>query len=374
MDVSIVIPTFNESENVSVITKRICDALDDAAISSYEILFIDDSTDDTPAVLERLSEENTHVRFVHRTTDKGLGKAVVEGFKRADGQYLIVMDADLQHPPEVLPVVIQRLMEGIEVVIPSRFVPGGSDGGLSPVRKLISWTARTIGRISIRRMRDISDCTGGFFGVHRKVVENAPLDPIGWKILMEVLVKGDYTRVHEVPYKFVPRYAGDSKMSLREQWNYIRHIAKLVRSSPEDRRFYLFCLVGASGVIVNLGVLMLMLHVFHIHPLASSVVASLIAMANNFVWNDLVTWRGHSHAVWWRRALKFPMFALVSLIGIVVTALFAQGALWLHIPEEIGQLVGIVVSTLWGFLANNKWTWRKSESKHKKVKVTQEYV
>jgi dolichol-phosphate mannosyltransferase len=373
VDVSIVIPTFNESENVSIITKRIDDALAAASISSYEIWFIDDSVDNTPLVLEELSKQNPHVRYVHRTTDRGLGKAVVEGFQRASGQYLIVMDADLQHPPEVLPIVIQRLTEGIEVVIPSRFVPGGSDGGLSPVRKFISWTARAIGRVSIRRLRDISDCTGGFFGVQRTVVEDTALDPIGWKILMEVLVKGNYTRVHEVPYEFVPRYAGDSKMSMHEQWNYLRHVAKLVRSSPDDRRFYMFCFVGVLGVIVNLVVLSIMLHIFHMHPLASSIVASLVAMGNNFLWNDLVTWKGQGHAVWWRRALKFPLFAVVSGVGIAVTALFAQAALWLHLPEILGQLIGIVVATAWGFLANNKWTW-SNKVKQKKVKVTQEYV
>jgi dolichol-phosphate mannosyltransferase len=373
VDVSIVIPTFNESENVSLIAKRIDDALQAASILSYEVWFIDDSTDNTPEVLEALSNTNPHVQYVHRTADRGLGTAVVEGFKRANGKYLVVMDADLQHPPEILPVVIQRLMEGIEVVIPSRFVSGGSDGGLSPLRKLVSWTARTIGRVSIRRLRDISDCTGGFFGLHRNVVANADLDPVGWKILMEVLVKGDYTRVHEVPYRFVPRHSGDSKMSLREQWNYLRHIGKLVRSSPDDRRFYMFCCVGALGVVVNLFILAVLLHAFHMHPLASSVIASLVAMANNFLWNDLVTWKGHGHPVWWRRALQFPIFGLVSGVGIAVTALFAQAAIWLHLDEMLGQLIGIVAATAWGFLANNKWTWR-NQKKRKKVRVTQEFV
>jgi dolichol-phosphate mannosyltransferase len=373
VDVSIVIPTFNERENVSVIANRIDAALQAASTSSYEIWFVDDSTDDTPVVLEELSKRNSHVRYVHRDTDKGLGKAVVEGFQRANGKYFIVMDADLQHPPEILPTVIQRLREGIEIVIPSRFVSGGSDGGLSPIRKFVSWTARTIGRVSIRRLRDISDCTGGFFGVCRNVVVDAELDPIGWKILMEVLVKGDYSTVHEIPYQFVSRNAGESKMSMREQLNYLRHIAKLVRSSPEDGRFYMFCFVGALGVIVNLFVLAVMLHVFHIHPLASSVIASLVAMAHNFLWNDTVTWKGHKHPIWWRRALQFPLFAVVSLVGIAVTALFAQAAIWLHLNEMLGQLIGIVFATGWGFLANNRWTW-SSQEKRKKTKVTQEFV
>lgn len=373
VDLSIIIPTFNEGGNVRTMVERIRQVLERCQLS-YEIWFIDDSQDDTPEILANVAAIYPEVHYVHRTDERGLGTAVVTGFKLSCGRCLVVMDSDLQHPPELLPMIWERLQEGIEVVIPSRFVPGGSDGGLSPFRKLVSFSARMIGRISLRRLRNISDCTGGYFGIHRHVIEQADLNPIGWKILMEVLVNGSYETVHEIPYEFVSRSVGESKMSLKEQFNYIRHVMQLVKNSPEDRRFYMFCFVGAMGVVVNLIVMSIMLHIVGASSLLSSVTASLIAMGHNFLWNDRVTWKEHRQPVMWRRVIRFPLFMLVSAIGIAVTALFAQCADWLNVPGELGQLVGIMVSTVWGFMANNRWTWnqRGDRGREKKVTVTQE--
>ncbi|MCZ8516495.1 glycosyltransferase family 2 protein [Paenibacillus filicis] len=372
MELSIIIPTFNERENVRKITNRIMDVLRPIGCS-YEIFFVDDSRDDTPTVLEELSKNHHEVKYLHRQNGRGLGTAVVEGFKRTQGNFIIVMDADLQHPPELLPLIYRRLLQGIEVLIPSRFVEGGSDGGLNWFRKLVSWTARTIGRISIKRMRDISDCTGGYFGLHRSVIEGVTLDPVGWKILMEVLVKGKYQTVHEIPYSFEARDAGTSKMSTIEQWNYLKHIFKLVWSSPDDRRFYLFCMVGALGVLVNLMVLKLLLIIFLIHSLAASIGASCVAMLHNFLWNDNFTWKEKKQPIMWRRVLRLPQFIVISGVGIGITAAFAWLASWIGINIFLGQLAGIIVATSWNYLANNKWTWEASKSNRKaKITVTQE--
>lgn len=373
MDLSIIIPTFNESRNVGIITERIREALKPGKYN-YEIWFIDDSRDETPQILEQLSRKYPQVHYVHRENGRGLGTAVVEGFQQSSGKYMVVMDADLQHPPELLPVIAQRLREGIEVVIPSRFVPGGSDGGLNPFRKLVSWTARVIGQVFIKRLRHISDCTGGYFGLRRSVIEGADLDPIGWKILMEVLVKGKYKTVHEVPYAFTERNAGESKMSTHEQWNYIRHIGKLIVSSPEDRRFYLFCFVGLLGVFVNLIVLEILLHMLHLQPVTASVIASFIAMVNNYVWNDRLTWKDHAHSSPGRKLLQFVQFALISSVGIGITALFVKLFVWRHWTAVFGQLTGIIIATGWGYIANNYWTWSKNDSEPggSKIRVTHE--
>lgn len=372
MELSIVIPSFNEGPNVVEITKRIQASLNPLGCQ-YEICFVDDSHDETTMLLEALSKKFNEVHYVHREHGSGLATAVVEGFRKTCGMYIVVMDADLQHPPELLPQITKRLVEGIEVVIPSRFVNGGSDGGLSPVRKFVSWTARVIGQISIRRLRRISDCTSGYFGIQRSVIENVELDPIGWKILMEILVKGRYNTVHELPYSFVERNAGESKMSIREQWNYLRHIVRMIRKSPDDRRFYTFCFVGILGVVVNLIVMSLLLHVFHRHILSSSVASSLVAMTHNFIWNDRVTWKDHEDPVVWRRVVKFPLFVFISAIGVGITALCAQLAVWSHLSEILGQFVGIVISTGWGYAANSKLTWKKTTtSEVKQIVITHE--
>ncbi len=234
VDLSIIIPSFNESSNVETLSRKIMAVLSGLDIS-YEILFIDDSRDDTPVLLARLAQEFSQVRYVHRENNRGLGTAVVEGFLRSLADFMIVMDADLQHPPELLPEIFKQL-KTYDIVIPSRFIQGGDAGGLNVVRKFISWSARCLGRLLIKRLRDVSDCTGGYFGLRRSVIEGAPLDPIGWKILIEVLVKGQYASICELPYAFHARDAGDSKMGLKEQWNYLRHIVRLMGYKGRDQK------------------------------------------------------------------------------------------------------------------------------------------
>ncbi|AJY74606.1 glycosyltransferase [Paenibacillus beijingensis] len=377
MELSIIIPSFNERENVKIISGRIIESLKNQDCA-YEILFVDDSKDDTPIILEQLSKEHSQVRYIHRENGRGLGTAVVEGFNKSIGKKIIVMDSDLQHPPELIPLIFQRLKEGTDLIIPSRFVPGGSDGGLNTFRKFVSWTARTIGRISLKRMRNITDCTGGYFGLNRSILHNAQLDPIGWKILMEILVKCEYKTVHEIPYSFVSRHAGESKMSMKEQWNYLKHIAKLIWNSDEDRRFYLFCAIGALGVGVNLISLYILVNFLGLGDLRSSIIASFIAMVNNYLWNDNLTWKKYKKKSLKRRFFQFPKFLIVSVVGIGITALLAQTASWLDLNIFFGQFAGIVAATLWNFKANSLWTWSNkdtNESREKtKVIVSQEPV
>lgn len=374
MHLSIVIPTYNEKDNVCTITERIRTILKSENYP-YEILFMDDSTDDTPAVLEKLSAQYPEVRYFHRTNEKGLASAVVQGFKQSRGDHIIVMDADLQHPPELIPLIMKRLLRA-DIVIPSRFIEGGSDGGLNCLRKLISWTARSIGRFSIKRLRAISDCTSGYFGLKRQVITTTDLNPIGWKILMEVLVKGNYRSVHEIPYSFVARDAGESKMDFTEQLNYLRHIAKLVSNSPEDRRFFSFCLIGALGVLVNIASLAVLINMFELQGMIASVGASLLAMLHNFIWNDNVTWKERKQQVWWKRIMRLPMFMTISGLGIALTALFAQFFVWQHWNIYLGQLTGIFAATCWTYTANNKWTWNTNEKTitESQLIVTQEYA
>jgi len=224
MDLSIVIPTYNESSNLAVLVQRISSALSAIAGIRHEIIFVDDSTDDTPEVLQKLSEEYREVIFFHRHNMRGLGSAVVEGFKQSSGKWLVVMDADLQHPPELLPDIVKKLEAGSEIVIPSRFVKGGSDGGLNLSRKLVSLTARRLAWLLVKPLRGISDSTSGYFGLLREVIEGTDLQPSSWKILMEILVKGQYSKVLEIPYHFEARRAEDSKMNFREQWNFLQHL------------------------------------------------------------------------------------------------------------------------------------------------------
>ncbi len=372
MDLSIIIPTFNEENSVNLIIKQIITSLKQE-ICSYEILFIDDSRDNTPVILEQLVQQFQQVRLIHRPNKTGLASAVVEGFQHCRGDKIIVMDADLQHPPTLLPLILTRLSQA-DIVIPSRFITGGSAGGLNGFRRFVSWSARTIGRLALKKLRNISDCTGGFFVLNRSVIKDIPpLDPIGWKILIEVLVKGNYHSIHEIPYTFQTRDNGSSKMRLTEQLNYLRHISRLIMNSPEDRRFYVFCMIGALGVLINLLGLNILLNVFQLDSITASLQASLIAIIHNFFLNDIITWRERKQLVGRKRLTRFPQFLLICGLGIAVTTLAAQLFVLAGISIYGGQLLGIILSSRWTFIMNNKWTWATAETgNHEVLVVTQE--
>ncbi|MBE5850545.1 MAG: polyprenol monophosphomannose synthase [Lachnospiraceae bacterium] len=228
---SVVVPTYNESENVGNLTNQIDYALRGI---DYEVIFVDDSTDNTPDAIKKVIEENPNVRMEHRETEKGLATAVLEGFKLSRGDYIAVMDADLQHPPAILRSMYAVMETGVDFCVPSRFIPGGSDGGLGPYRKLVSGVARYIGKIMLPSLRKITDPTSGLFMFRRSVIENADLRPIGWKIMVEVLAMGNYRSVVEIPYKFQARPAGESKLSSKVTLEYLKQVAELTRRGKKQ--------------------------------------------------------------------------------------------------------------------------------------------
>ncbi|WDL96105.1 glycosyltransferase [Alicyclobacillus sp. ALC3] len=350
--ITVVVPTYNERDNVEVITSAIENALLNIP---YEILFVDDSKDDTPEILERIARRNPAVRYIHRETETGLGTAVVRGLEEARGEYIAVMDADLQHPPKMLCSMIDKLDAGADIVIPSRFVPGGDDGGLKLHRKLVSAVARYMGKVALKRLRKISDPTGGFFAFRREVISDVELRPIGWKILIELLARGHYCRVAEVPYRFQPRRAGNSKLTLKEQWNYIKHLGRLVSESREDRCLFLFAAVGLLGVVINMlfyGVLVKL----GVTVVLAGFVSSLIALWSNFMLNELVTWSDVKQNVWSIRAIKYLTTSFVG-IGInmgVLSFLYYEA----RVHYLLSDLIGIAIATLWNFMISNTWTWK----------------
>ncbi|MHB1756697.1 MAG: polyprenol monophosphomannose synthase [Leptospirillum sp.] len=224
---TLIVPTYNEGENVSILTEAVLQIMEKGAVKEYEILFIDDSTDKTPEILCGLSLEHSVVRYIHRDRERGLGSAITQGFKEARGDVLAVIDGDLQHPPQLLPLMLSLTTKGYDLVIPSRFIAGGGDGGLSLPRKIVSLVARYMAKILFRRVRSISDPTGGYFMMRRGVIDEIDFDGSSWKILIELLVKGNYTRVAEVPYFFCARELGASKLSIAAQLDYLRHLKTL---------------------------------------------------------------------------------------------------------------------------------------------------
>ncbi len=230
---SVIVPTYNESGNVETLVKQIDEALKGI---DHDIWFIDDSTDNTPEILKELSEKNKGVRFEHREGEKGLATAVIRGFQIADGDYLACMDADLQHPPAILRPMYAAMRSGADLCIPSRLIPGGSDGGLNLYRKFVSGTARWMGKILLPCLRKISDPTSGLFMFRRKILEGADLKPVGWKIMVEVLAMTQYRLIVEIPYEFHDRTSGESKLSGKVTMQYIEQLFGLMKRGVKHDR------------------------------------------------------------------------------------------------------------------------------------------
>ena len=226
--ISIVIPTYNEKDNINNLVTRIDNALTGI---DYEIVFVDDSTDETPEIIKKVAETNPHITLHHRENEKGLATAVVKGFKIASGDYIACMDADLQHPPEVLRDMYAAMLAHADMAIPSRFIPGGSDGGLDIIRKIISGTARYIGKLILPCLRHISDPTSGLFMIRRDILQGSDLNPIGWKIMVEVIAMCPVRKVLETPYTFHDREQGESKISAKVSWEYIVQLFNLRKTA-----------------------------------------------------------------------------------------------------------------------------------------------
>jgi glycosyltransferase involved in cell wall biosynthesis len=235
VDVSILVPTRNESDNVVLLTERLGHAM--AGVDfSWELLFVDDSDDSTPDPVAGLSARDPSVSLLHRRPTErtgGLAGAVVAGLDATRGRAVVVMDGDLQHPPDMARELSTPVLAGdCEVAIASRYVPGASADGLdSGKRRLMSRLCTALVHALVPRTRGVRDPMSGFFAVSRQTVEGARLRPHGFKILMEVLARGRHEQVYEVPFRMDRRAAGDSKAGAREGVRFLRHVVRLARPS-----------------------------------------------------------------------------------------------------------------------------------------------
>lgn len=227
-ELSLVIPTYNERESIGPLVSELTTALQGVA---WEAVFVDDSTDGTDGLIRNLAVTQPHIRLLHREANRGgLAGAVVDGLHLARGTYICVLDADLQHPPSRIPDLLTVARQNkADVVVASRYVPGGSASGLDgPLRQLYSRGLKHLSRcVFPRRLARVTDPLGGYFLIHRSVVADADLRPIGYKILLEILVRGRWATAQEVPYRFQPRQLGASKADLRQGLRFLNHLAQL---------------------------------------------------------------------------------------------------------------------------------------------------
>ncbi|MBD3310351.1 glycosyltransferase [Candidatus Woesearchaeota archaeon] len=219
--ISIIVPTFNEAKNIEKLVDRINKVMEN---ERFEIIVVDDNSPDNTWKIAKELPKDKHVRVLRRIGKSGLSSAVVDGFKIAKGDLIGVIDADLSHPPEVIPDIVRRIREGeADMIIGSRLVKGGGTEGWPAHRKLTS----KIATLLARPVTHIKDPMSGFFFFRKEVIEGAELKPKGYKIGLEIIVKGNAKKVLEHPIMFKDRTAGQSKLGMKQNMEYLLQLADL---------------------------------------------------------------------------------------------------------------------------------------------------
>jgi dolichol-phosphate mannosyltransferase len=360
--ISVVVPTFNERPNIETLVQRAGTALAFTGETFELIIVDDDSPDGTADAVRGLQATRPWLKLVVRENARDLSTAVIAGWRTALGNVLGCMDADLQHPPEVLPQLVERLRtSGVDIVVASRNVHGGGVGDWSLARRLVSWTATLLATFVLPgTLGEVRDPMTGFFLVRRPVLDGVVLNPIGYKILLEVLARGNYTRIEEVPFVFEERSQGGSKIGFSTMLKYLVHLVRISLETGEATRMIKFALVGLSGVVVNFFCYRLLVAVPGWTVWAAASGAAGLAVVNNFVWNEKFTfWETHKAAPDWNHVLqRFLAFALLSTAGLLLNVgLVSLLVGRLGVPWAPGLLAGIGLAGLWNFFANSNLTW-----------------
>jgi dolichol-phosphate mannosyltransferase len=332
---SIVVPTRNEADNVEALVTRLAGVL--KGIPSH-VVFVDDSDDDTPVILKRLAASppvGLEIVIVERPPERrtGLGSAAAEGLKLARADLVAVMDGDLQHPPELLRSMIAALQEDdLDVVVGSRYVTGGSPSGLNgPARRVASAVSRRLVQVLFREARKTSDPLSGYFLVRRSAIDGLEFRPIGFKILLEILVLASSASVGDVPLAFDKRHGGSSNASVQQGIAFLKHLWSLVAHVPGSARVWKYAAVGGSGLVVFLGLLVLG-RALGLGAFQSWALAFTVSLAFNWQVNRVLTFADVDSP--FTPGLSRPVYLPVALLGgcanlVVFTLLLGRyGQVW----------------------------------------------
>jgi dolichol-phosphate mannosyltransferase len=376
---SLVIPTFNERENLGTLVKRLSHILDQALPNSYELIVVDDdSPDHTWRYAQDLALEIPSLQVMRRQQERGLSTAVIRGWQAARGQVLGVIDADLQHPPEVLLQLLDQLQQGADLAVASRHVEGGGVSHWSAARRFLSRGAQLLGLVLLPKVVGrVTDPMSGYFLVRRAAIAEVSLNPLGYKILLEVLGRGRVERIAEVGYVFQEREFGASKVTWRQYKDYIQHLLRLRLDSGRLGRwsqrynfplgrFIRFALVGLSGLLVDMAVLYGLYNGLGWGLTRSAIVAAELAILNNFFWNDRWTFRDLARQQQqWRQVLKRLLkFNLICLMGLILKILLLNLLFnGLHLNAYVANFLAIAAVTAWNFWVNIRLNWRVTQVK-----------
>ena len=356
-ELTIVIPTFNERENVAPLVARL-----DAALPGcrWEAVFVDDnSPDGTAETVRELGATDARVRCIRRIGRRGRASACIEGMMAAQGRYVGVIDADLQHDETILPQMLQLLRDdAANLVIGTRYLPGGSAEAIEQRRRFVSRTAGSFARLVLGV--EISDPTSGFFVARREVIDAIvpEMASDGFNTLLDIVTtRRIKLRIREVPYVLRARMHGESKIGVRVALDFAALILSRVTRNVLPQRFLLFCFVGLSGIGIHLLVLAAGGALGLAFESAQSL-AAIFSIASNFWLNNVLTYRDQPVRGW--AAIRgLVLYAVICAFGYLSN--ISVAFLMYNDPSTwwLAGLAGAVMSTVWNYVVSAAVIWRR---------------
>lgn len=358
LELAVVVPTFNERDNAPELFRRLEVAL--AGIRFEMIVVDDDSRDGTADVMRELARRDARVRVLQRVGRRGLSSACVEGMLATPAPYIAVIDADLQHDERLLPAMLQKLRgDQLDLVIGTRHAEGGSMGAFASWRVRLSDAGKRLSRVVTHA--ELSDPMSGFFMLDRRYLDEVvrSLSAVGFKILLDLVASSKRpVRIAEMPYHFRERLHGESKLDILVGVEYLQLIADKLIGDLVPPRFVMFALVGASGVILHLGILWAMLRLAGQPFVVAQTVATVLVMTTNFFLNNAFTWRDHrlKGLAMSGGLLKFyAACAIGAFVNVrIASYLVAHGAPW-----YAGGFAGLTVGSVWNYAVTAATTWKR---------------
>ena len=367
-DLTVLIQTFNEEANIRNIVMAVDAVFHEHSLHGQILVVDDNSSDATISIVHELMMSKENVEILIREKDHGLSQSVADGFSHALSDVFIVIDADFSHPPVLIPRMYEEIRKGNDIIIGSRYMEGGGIKKWPLKRRIISIGATFLGRLLFP---DITDPVSGFFAVKKEVVDKAPLKPRGYKILLEVLGKGIWENAKEIPFEFVDREIGSSKLKTGTIIDYARQVADITLYSfshhnsaawREWKRVFKFGIVGISGIVINLGILFLLVEFFTMNKDLASPIAIEISILSNFILNDLWTFGSIENKKVAGRWHRLVAFNIVSVGGAAINyGIFLMLTTWFAVYYLAAQLIGIVIAFVWNFLVNRRVTWKRTQ-------------
>jgi dolichol-phosphate mannosyltransferase len=373
-ELSVILPTFNESGNVGPMIQRLMDVL---ANVDHEIIVVDDDSDDgTAALVRSIAQRFARVRLIHRINRRGLASACVEGIMASTAPYIAVMDADLQHDEQILPEMLNLIRRGdVDVVIASRRMTGASMGEFAPARVALSETGRRLGNLIAKV--SVSDLMSGYFLVTRTYADQAvrSMSCKGFKVLLDLLASGPRSaRVIEVPYTFRSRLSGESKLDVLVGLEYLHLLLDKTIGRYLPVTYVLFAMVGSVGVLFHLLMVAQLIRRLGLQLVTAQALSSLVVIALNFFLNNELTFRdtrlrGSELFKGWL------IFSAACLVGLLANVQIAGYLRSFGVPWYAASAIGIVFGSVWNYSVSRTVVWqrRRRQVKVRVQAITQEY-